>query len=143
MAYLSKEFLHWYAYTDSGHEPSQEVRQRGYEIWNHADSQIKSESSLLQLADGISNLKRCLNQRLKAIEAFYFIRSVPVKNLPKGYLQLLGALGIVRPFMLEQLMDIRNEIEHEDAPPPPYVRARELLDMTWYFLRSTEVPLKT
>ena len=40
-------------------------------------------------------------------------------------------------------MDIRNEIEHEDAPPPPYVRARELLDMTWYFLRSTEVPLKT
>ena len=120
MAHLSKDFLNWYFYTDIGLEPGRETQQRGYEIWNHAESQIKSDSSLLQLADGISNLKRCLNQRLKAIEAIYCIRSAPFKNIPKGYLQLLEKVGVVRPFMLEQLMTIRNEIEHEDTPPAAF-----------------------
>ncbi|MGP9557513.1 hypothetical protein [Psychrobacter sp. AOP7-A1-24] len=40
--------------------------------------------------------------------------------------------------MLKQLMLIRNDIEHNDAPSPNIERCQELLDLTWYFLKSTD-----
>jgi hypothetical protein len=35
-------------------------------------------------------------------------------------------------------MEIRNEIEHEDKRPPKLERCLELLDVVWYFLRTTD-----
>ena len=35
-------------------------------------------------------------------------------------------------------MDVRNAIEHHDVRPPSLTRCRELLDVVWYFLRTTD-----
>ena len=40
--------------------------------------------------------------------------------------------------MLQQLIDIRNAVEHEDAEPPDDETCQMFLEFTWYFLRSTD-----
>ncbi len=39
---------------------------------------------------------------------------------------------------MKQLFLIRNDIEHNDATPPDKPRCTELLDVVWYFLKSTD-----
>jgi hypothetical protein len=53
-------------------------------------------------------------------------------------LELLEYFGIIRPFMLKQLIDIRNLVEHEDSSPPPIGECLTFADLIWYFLRSTD-----
>ena len=40
--------------------------------------------------------------------------------------------------MLRRLMDIRNAVEHKDSKAPSINRCLELLEFTWYFLKSTD-----
>lgn len=40
--------------------------------------------------------------------------------------------------MMGKLYDLRNAIEHRDDDPPDRSRCEELLEFTWYFLRSTD-----
>ena len=111
---------------------------RAYKLWKHAELILTGDANEFNRVDVISNLKRCLNQRLKFIEHVYSLKKIAVSDSPKGYLEYLESLGLVRPYMLKQLMLIRNDIEHNDAPPPNIERCRELLDLTWYFLKSTD-----
>jgi hypothetical protein len=52
---------------------------------------------------------------------------------------LLSYLGIVRPKMVQRLIDIRNAVEHQDADPPIEEACLDFLEFTWYFLRSTDL----
>jgi hypothetical protein len=79
-----------------------------------------------------------MNHRLKAIEKAYHLRSFVFPTRPAHYFEILEAVGLVRPALLKYLLDVRNAIEHNDARPPSQKRCTELLDMTWYFLRSTD-----
>ncbi|EJR0963233.1 TPA: hypothetical protein NJ348_004542 [Vibrio parahaemolyticus] len=128
----------WYPEMQSYGFTSVEDRIRAYKLWEHAEALLTEESSEFSRVDVVSNLKRCLNQRLKFIEYVYSLKKVALKDSPKGYLEYLESLGLVRPYMLKQLMLIRNDIEHNDAPPPSTDRCKELLDLTWYFLKSTD-----
>jgi len=83
-------------------------------------------------------LKRALNHRLKLIEEIYSFKFVEINNRPKGYLEILEVFGVVRPFLMKRLLTIRNGIEHNDEKPPSYERCLELLDVVWYFLKSTD-----
>lgn len=121
-----------YGYTDS------EDHLRAYKLWEHAEALLTGDANEFNRVDILSNLKRCLNQRLKFIEKVYSLKKITLSNSPKGYLEYLESLGLVRPYMLKQLMLIRNDIEHNDAPPPNVERCRELLDLIWYFLKSTD-----
>lgn len=115
---------------------------RAYEYWEHARQLLESPTSQFQLADAIANLKRAVNHRLKAIERAYSLRSFPLANRPPSYLAILESVGLVRPALLKYLMDVRNAIEHEDKRPPSPKRCGELLDMSWYFLRSTDAAIR-
>lgn len=111
---------------------------RAYSIWEHASGLVEGASNDFNLADGITNLKRALNQRLKLIEEIYYFKNIEIPNKPKGYLELLGRYGIVRPYLMKMLLNIRNDIEHNDATPPDSGRCKEFVDVIWYFLKSTD-----
>jgi hypothetical protein len=40
--------------------------------------------------------------------------------------------------LLTKLLEIRNAIEHEDKKPPKRNECLELVDIVWYFLKSTD-----
>ncbi|MEQ8487051.1 MAG: hypothetical protein RIB46_22025 [Pseudomonadales bacterium] len=70
------------------------------------------------------------------------LKSVPIKDKPKGSLELLEFFGLIRPIMASNLIETRNAIEHEDEPPPGPERLREMAEFTWYFLRSTDLQVQ-
>lgn len=111
---------------------------RAYEIWHHSESLIHEGASKFELSDGITNLKRCIDHRLKFIESTYRFRTIVSSKQKSGYLELLSELGLVRPFLIKNLFEIRNNIEHHDHNPPEASRCAELLDIAWYLLKSTD-----
>lgn len=136
--WLDDTFLHWYPEMQVSSYTNEKDRLRAYQLWKHAELILTGDTNEFNRVDVVSNLKRCLNQRLKFIEHVYSLKKIALSDSPKGYLEYLESLGLVRPYMLKQLMLIRNDIEHNDAPPPNIERCQELLDLTWYFLKSTD-----
>ena len=136
--WISDEVFTWYVQSEGGSLTSYNDLMRAYELWNHARSILESKNDELHRVDAISTLKRCLNQRLKFIEYVYSLKQLASKSSPKGYLEYLETFKLVRPLMLKKLMTIRNDIEHNDVEPPAMGRCLELLDLTWYFLKSTD-----
>lgn len=136
--WLSKDIWNWDARYESGTELDAEAWKRAYEIWDRAKFLIDKNDNLFCLSDGITNLKRSINQRLKNIEKVYHFKNIDFENKAKGYLELLEQFDIVRPLIMKELLRIRNEIEHNDALPPNANRCQELVDIVWYFLKSTD-----
>lgn len=134
--YIASDFLNW----DCSSEGSQLLRvdewRRAYDIWEHVEKKLHRDATEMDRGDAIIALKRCLNQRLKEIERAYRLKDY--FGVSKKYLQLLERCGLVRPLILQNLMEIRNSIEHEDRKPPKLERCLVLLDVTWYFLRATD-----
>lgn len=140
--WVDNEVFNWSPLSQGGSLPDRGPRLRAYELWEHAESLISGSTTELHLADAISTLKRCLNQRLKLIEQMYNLKKIVPNYSPKGYLEILEAFSLVRPLMLKKLMSIRNAIEHKDSKPPSKGRCLELLDLIWYFLKSTDSILR-
>lgn len=134
--WLSEEVLNWESVIFQTSRTESQSFFRAYEFLQHAESLIASNANDLQLADGISNLKRALNQRLKYIDELYSVSAAFPRNF--SFLEALQELGLARPFVIKQLLEIRNDIEHNDATPPTRPRCLELLDITWYLLKSTD-----
>ena len=111
---------------------------RAYELWERSRSLIDRNENTFDLMDGIINLKRALNSRLLLIRKIYGIDSFNFVEIKGGTLEILEQLGIIRPTILRKLMEIRNNIEHNDSPPPNIEKCKELVDILWYFLRSTD-----
>jgi len=136
--WIDSRVLSWNCSYQSGIVLDGEKWQRANLIWEHAKNLIESNQSEFDLADGITNLKRCLNHRLSLIEEIYEFKNIELNSKPKGYMELLERLGIIRPFIMNNLCLIRNDIEHNYARPPSIERCLELLDVIWYFLKSTD-----
>jgi len=141
--WISKEILHWDIFPREGRYTNYESYIRSYKIWEHSQELIINSKNNFDLTDGISNLKRSINQRLRLIEDIYNFKSIEFPDKPKGYLELLECFGLVRPFILKNLISIRNDIEHHDAMPPAKERCKEMVDIVWYFLKSTDEVVKT
>ncbi|MFJ7913908.1 MULTISPECIES: hypothetical protein [unclassified Lysinibacillus] len=137
--WISNEILNWESYSESSTVLEKEKGERAFRIWEHAKNLIENNETEFHLADGITNLKRALNHRLKLIEEIYGFKFVEINNKPKGYMEILEIFGVVRPFLMKRLLTIRNGIEHNDEKPPSYERCIELLDVVWYFLKSTDL----
>lgn len=135
--WIPNSILNWHAQPQWKHICEDEW-ERAYIIWEHARSLVDSGSSEFILADGVANLKRALNHRLKLIEEIYSFKEIEISNKPKGYLELLERYDLVRPYLMKVLLNIRNDIEHNDAAPPEIERCKELVDVVWYFLKSTD-----
>ncbi|HVI39520.1 MAG TPA: hypothetical protein VM577_02580, partial [Anaerovoracaceae bacterium] len=116
--WISKEIFEWNIGPASGNYIDYDSYIRSYEIWEHSQNLIMHPESGFDLADGIANLKRSIDQRLRLIEKIYNLKSINFSHKPKGYLELLESYGIIRPLILKNLLTIRNDIEHHDAMPP-------------------------
>lgn len=138
IVWLDSQVFHWYGRVESSSYAPPELFFKSYELWNHARDLIDAYDDEFHLADAITNLKRSLHCRQKLIEDLYCLRQIALPTSPKGSLEYLETFGLVRPLMLKELVEIRNHIEHHNARPPDRKRCAELLDITWYFLKSTD-----
>ena len=140
-AFLSEDILLWQPEYDGGRKPDASRVERSFQLLAHAQSLVQVGTSELSLADAISNLKRAINVRLQHLEDLYALSRRFPKNV--GALERLEAIGLARPFLIRQLFELRNEVEHNDAPPPTQSRCLELVDIAWYFLKTTEYACRT
>jgi hypothetical protein len=135
--WISAEIFDWQARSEGGGKLGDELRcTRPYEILAHATQLLETANSSFARADVLSNLKRSLNSRLQHIEDVYQFSNLFSRRV--GALERLELLGMAKPFLIKQLFELRNDVEHNDAKPPSSSRLRELTDIAWYFLRSTD-----
>ena len=140
--WLNPEFLQWPYFSGGGSEPPFSIHKRAYEKWSHADTRLRQVVSNLDLVDVIAALKRAIEQRMRILDRIYSFKAIPVKDKPRDLLDVLGFFDVVRPMMFRALTEIRNSLEHEDVDPPDSATCGMYLDLTWYFLRSTNGMLK-
>jgi hypothetical protein len=79
---------------------------------------------------------------VQQLYAFCNLKTLPISDKPRGALELLEYVGLIKPLMLQRLIEIRNAVEHEDASPPTLEELRIFLEFVWYFLRSTDNALR-
>lgn len=135
--WIKPEILFWEYRSPSGSYLDEAPWRRAYRIWEHAAKKLQPRADEMDRTDAITTLKRCLNQRLKQLEKAYKLNTF-LESKNTRYLQLLEQLGLVRPLLLRQLMEVRNAIEHDDKAPPKIERCLEMLDVVWYFLKTTD-----
>lgn len=121
----------------TGDDPS-DTTAKLYEIHQHACDRLSSDPNEFDRVDAIITLRRVVAQRVKALKEKYRLRELPTGQKPRGDLELLSYFGIIRPFMLRRLVDIRNIVEHQAASPPLTDECLMFADLVWYFLRSTD-----
>jgi hypothetical protein len=139
--WLSEDVFEWHAESAGGGRLSDAARvARPYEILHHARQLVQSSNSSLVRGDALSNLKRSINVRLQHIEELYRFSGIFPKNT--GTLERLEVVGLARPFLIKQLFELRNDVEHNDSDPPDGVRLSELVDIAWYFLKATDPACK-
>jgi len=136
--WLTSEILGWRVNAQGFTLPSENLWKRAYEIWNHAEQVLSRPTSEFLRVDVIATLRRAIDNRVRLLNSLYSFRSIPIKEKPSEILSMLEFAGVIRPLMLQKLIDIRNAVEHEDASPPNIEACQVFLEFTWYFLRSTD-----
>ncbi|TWX64215.1 hypothetical protein [Colwellia sp. C1TZA3] len=112
---------------------------RCFDYWGRAEELLSNKSnSEFDLRDAISNLKKSMDIRFKLLEKIYAFRSIEEVGNKRKYVEILSDYKLIRPLLIESLFLVRNLSEHQDAKPPSIERCNELLDVIWYFLKSTD-----
>ncbi len=137
--WISPEVLEWTPSLQGWKDQPELLWKRAHTLWAHADRTIQSAQGELSLVDGITALKRSLNQRTRHLLASFALPTIPLSEKPKGTLELLEFIGVIRPVLFRKLLSIRNALEHEDSPPPSQSYCLELSEFVWYFLRATDL----
>lgn len=137
--WLTSAILKWECYVDSWTGFEDESWRRAYAIWSHGERLLEQSGVELFRVDSITTLKRAIDHRLRHLDSIYQFRQIPIRDKPTGNLELLNYLGIIRPRMVQKLIEIRNAVEHQDADPPDIGACFDFLEFTWYFLRSTDL----
>lgn len=138
--WLSPEIFSWEPWFSSGKSVDDSRWRRPYDLHAHAEKLVVEAASKMSIADAVLNLRRAIGMRTKHLEELYRFKSL-FRDV-EGVLERLEAVGLARPFLIRQLIDLRDDIEHKDLPPPSAVRCRELSDAAWYFLKSTDYAAK-
>ena len=112
---------------------------RSYELWSHAEQILTKPTTEFERANVIMSLRKAIDRRVRLLDERYSFRAIPVRNKPLDKLALLEFVGVVRPRMLQELIAIRNAVEHDDVTPPDHESCEVFLEFTWYFLRSTDM----
>lgn|GEM_PF-3143811 len=137
--YLNPEFMKWpIKPEDFDFWPTRMDEGRPYELWSHAEALLERGQVREYRADAMANLKRAIFLRIRDLNSLYRFRDVPVIGRARHLMDILARLSLIRPVLLRNIVELRNQIEHEDSVPPDEVRCREWVEFTWYFLRSTD-----
>jgi hypothetical protein len=134
--WLSRKVFEWSNVAHGGTLIEGARVNRPYAILTHCEGILGENPTEFSVADAVLGLKRAINSRLQHIEELFQFSALYPKSV--GALERLEQLGLARPFLVRQLFELRNDIEHNDAQPPDLHRVRELVDLTWYFLRTTD-----
>lgn len=138
--WLSEAVLTWDADFDSGTRSDIKRVIRPHELFTQSERQLNLSQNEFTRASVILNLKRAISIRLQHLEDLYaFSKAFPNDF---GALERLNVVGLARPLLIRQLFALRNDIEHNDATPPSENKCRELIDSTWYFLKTTDYACK-
>ncbi|MFC7343270.1 hypothetical protein [Saccharopolyspora griseoalba] len=138
--WISPDFLGWQRESYAADPIPPALMERSHEIWNHAKQKLDTSMGAFDRSELVTWLNRAVNQRYKVIFKEYNIKAVASRlGIGKGRPpKILARLGVVQPLMLNTLTDLRNSVEHEDADPPASHRCNELVELVWYFLRTTD-----
>jgi hypothetical protein len=136
--WIDPSWLSWNRHAQGSVHQPEDTAFKLYEMHQHACDRLEGNPSEFARVDAITTLRRTVGQRVKALKDIYQLRSLPTGTKPKYDLELLEYFGIIRPFMLKRLIDIRNMVEHQDTSPPPTDECLMFADLVWYFLRSTD-----
>jgi hypothetical protein len=136
--WLTPEILEWRVEAQGGSFADENQWKRPYDIWAHAEQVLSHPTTEFLRVDVITTLKRAIDHRVRMLNNLYSFKRIPIKEKPSEILNLLEFAGVVRPLMLQKLLDIRNAVEHEDASPPDHESCQMFLEFAWYFLRSTD-----
>ena len=131
-------WLVWEYHIESGTYLSKDRAERPYEFHQHACDRLVDDPNDFDRVDAITTLRRAISQRVRMLKEIYELRKLLIPSKPKGDLELLTYLEIIRPFMLRRLIDIRDIVEHQDSVPPSVDECLMFADLVWYFLRSTD-----
>ena len=137
--YLASDVLRWRASLSYTTYLPEAYKHRAYDLLRRAEFFLSSPHvSDADLADCLGNLRRAMTHRVESLEKTYRLR-VPLQSGKKPhFLKLLAEVGIVRPLLLQALLEARNAVEYRDRKPPSKRRCEELAESVWYFLRSTD-----
>jgi len=139
--WLDSAVLEWAPEFLSGTHAERQRLLRPHEILDHAYRLIASQPTPFGLADALANLKRAVNSRLQHLEEVYRLSVLYPKAV--GALERLEGVGLAKPYLIHELFDLRNDVEHKDAAPPSRERCDQLADITWYFLKTTDLACKS
>lgn len=142
--WIDPEWLSWLSFNgDGGSIGDDTAASRLYEIHQHACGRLATDPNEFDRVDAIITLRRVIGKRVKMLKEIHQLRELPTGVKPKHDLELLEYFGIIRPFMLKRLIDIRNFVEHQDSSPPSTDECLMFADIVWYFLRSTDAMAKS
>lgn len=135
---LSTQVLSWLSLRQSSSIAEDSDWETPYKYWKHAEDLLRNRDNEHFRIDCIGNLKRAIDHRLKRLSSLYCFKNIPDPAKPSKLLDMLGYFGIARPMMLREISQIRNLLEHHYKSPPSQQRCQELVEFSWYFLRSTD-----
>jgi hypothetical protein len=110
-----------------------------YRYWKHAEVLLTYPDNEHFRIDCIGNLKRAIDHRVKRLAFLYRFKKIPDPSKPPELLDMLGYFGIARSKMIREVSEVRNLLEHHYKNPPHPQRCQELVEFSWYFLRSTDL----
>ena len=112
--------------------------EKGYDLIKHAYDLIALDD-VFYLADAVTNLRKAINYRVTDLFKNLGLEYLKFNQLGKDRkLEKLGTLGIIKPLLINKLLKIRNGIEYDGNNPPTKEECEELVDIVWYFYRSTD-----
>ena len=136
--WLTSDIFNWVTSVQTANISRGREWLRAYEVWKHADVTLQKTCNEFHLIDAITTLKRAVDHRLRLLDKLYKFKRIPIQGKPSDLIKIMHYMDIVRPIMVEKLIQIRNAVEHEDASPPDWETCKVFSEFVWYFLRSTD-----
>jgi hypothetical protein len=136
--YISPDFFNYYSYPEYTDYNDEENFKRPFEILKHAEDLLNINPDGEYVSDAIININRAITLRLKDIKKKFNFSNIPFIN-NKDLWSRLEELGLIRKHLINEINNIRNQIEHEDKGIPDVKLCRLYIEFTWYFLKSTNL----
>jgi len=136
--WLNPIVFKWEPFVDSSTGFRSGEWRRSRELLLHAEQILVNSTTDLDRVNSIMDIRRAIDRRVRLLDTRYSFRSIPNKEKPSDPLGLVEFVGLIRPRMLQKLIDIRDAVEHEDADPPDIDTCEVFVDFAWYFLKSTD-----
>lgn len=140
--WLANCWQHWEPGGNSARDIDRTTAERPYRHWHLAVELVGPDADDIRRGAAIHKLWNAIESRVRMLHQQYRLHILKgVLSLPKrtDTFEVLAHIGLARPFILRQLKDIRNSVEHQDRGAPSHADCLRHIDSVWYFLRSTDL----